>query len=95
MRQYTFGLYTILPPPIVYSIYSNTGGSGVTLHCAMVWATGRGGGALTKGVCAENSIDSCTKAQAQNHILYRVSIHSHTTEVRRTGMPKCMVYTGM
>jgi len=28
-------------------------------------------GALTKGGCAENSIDSCTQAQKQNNILYR------------------------
>jgi len=38
------GPYTILPSPIVYGIYCDDGGSGVTLYCAIVWAmTGRRG----------------------------------------------------
>jgi len=37
-----FGLYTILPMPILYDVYCNTGGSGETQYCALVWAMGWG-----------------------------------------------------
>jgi len=59
-----------------------TGGRGETLHCAIVWAmTGWGGVPkqrvrVNPGVFAKNSIDSCTKAQTQNNILYRPIIRS-------------------
>jgi len=59
----------------VWYIYCNNGGRGETLYCAIVISAGGDGvgrGTYTKGGCAKNSIDSCTKTQTQNNILYRL-----------------------
>ena len=59
----------------MWYIYCNNGGRGETLYCAIVISAGGDGvgrGTYTKGGCAKNSIDSCTKTQTQNNILYRL-----------------------
>ena len=55
-------------------IYCNSGGSGgnVILRNS-AGGDGVGWGTYTKGGCAKNSIDSCTKTQTQNNILYRLT----------------------
>ena len=61
------GLYTMLPLAIVYGIYCNKGGrgGGGTIYCAIVWAMrGCEGGAQTRELFANNSIDLCTKASS-------------------------------
>jgi len=67
-----FSLYKILQLPIVCGIYCNNGGSGgnVILRNS-AGGDGVGWGTYTKGGCAKDSIDSCTKTQTQNNILYR------------------------
>jgi len=59
----SFGLYTILPLPILYGMHCNKRWSGghIVLRNSV---GGEGGerGAQTKGVFANHSIDSCTKA---------------------------------
>jgi len=69
------GLYTILPLLMLYGIYCNNGGPGETVYCAIVWAMagrgGRGGGGRTQNGLAKYSIDSCTKNQQENNILYK------------------------
>ena len=50
-------------------------GRGITPYCATVWAM-KGGewSARTRGVFTSDSIDSCTKAQTQTNILYRLRV---------------------
>jgi len=66
-----FCLYTILPLPILYVVYiAVKGGRSDIIYCAIVWAVRGGeGGAQTKGVFANNNIDSCTNASTSNNIL--------------------------
>ena len=58
----SFGLYTIFPSPILYGMYCNTGWSGENTILRNSMGDEGGGGAQTRGVFANNSIDSCTKA---------------------------------
>ena len=70
-----FGLYKILQLPILCGIYFNNGGAGgnVILRNS-AGGDGVGWGTYTKGGCVKNSIDSCTKTQTQNNILYRLTV---------------------
>jgi len=55
-----FGLYTILPSPILYGMYCDTGWPGEnTILRNSVGGEGERWGAQTRGVFANNSIDSC------------------------------------
>ena len=64
------GLYTILPVPILYGTYCNTGWSGgSTVLRNSVGDEGGEWGAQPKGVFAGDSIDSCTKASNYTNIL--------------------------
>ena len=57
------GLYTILPLPILYGMYCNTGWSGgSTVLRDNVGDEGGEWGVQPKEVFASDSIDSCTKA---------------------------------
>ena len=59
------GLYTILPLPILNGMYCNKGWSGGnTVLRNSVGDEGGWWGAQTKGVFANSSIDSCTKASS-------------------------------
>jgi len=63
--MWLLGLYTILPLPILYGVYCNTRWSGgKTVLRNSVVDEGGGCGAQTKGVFANNSIDSCRKASS-------------------------------
>jgi len=56
------GRYTILQAPILCGIYCNNGGSwGHVVLRNIAGDGGVGWGTQTKGGCAKNSIDSCTK----------------------------------
>jgi len=46
-----------------------------TLYCAIVWAMKGGGGAQTRGVFANYSIDFCIKASNSTNILLRSRGH--------------------
>jgi len=57
------GIYTILPLPVLYRMYCNTGWSGGNTILRNGVGDEEGGwGAQTRGVFANNSIDSCTMA---------------------------------
>ena len=65
-----FRLYTILSLPKLYGMYCNKGWSGGnTVLRNSVGDEGRGWGAQTKEVFANNRIDSCTKASSQTILL--------------------------
>jgi len=64
------GPYTILRLPILYGKYCNSGWSGgTTILRNSVGNEGMEWGAQTRGVLADKSIDSCTKASNKTNIL--------------------------
>ena len=68
------GLYTILPSPILYGIYSNAGGRGETQHRVILWAIQRAGGVpKQKGCLHRILLMGAQKPRHQLHILSRVN----------------------
>jgi len=62
------GLYTRLALPILYGKYRNKGWSGGDTMLRNGVGDEGGGGVQTRGVFANNSVDSCTKASNKTNL---------------------------